>query len=98
LRFATVTVIGPGWLLSSNEILPMPGTLGRTPRPLWTPWSSSSDVATIPFSLSKFLCKKKPTGRRLRSGGTAHQPELLGELTLARRCCAAEAARVVRVA
>ena len=29
LRFATVTVIGSGWLLSSNKILPMPGTLGR---------------------------------------------------------------------
>src|SRR5260370_39183350 len=31
LRFATVAVIGSGWLLSSNEILPMLGTLGRTP-------------------------------------------------------------------
>jgi hypothetical protein len=29
LRFATVTVIGSGWLLSSNKILPMPGTLGQ---------------------------------------------------------------------
>jgi len=29
LRFATVAVIGSGWLLSSNEILPMPGTLGQ---------------------------------------------------------------------
>src|ERR1017187_5148682 len=33
LRFATVAVIGSGWLLSSNEILPMLGTLGRTPGP-----------------------------------------------------------------
>jgi len=32
LRFTTVAVIGPGWLLSSNKILPMLGTLGRTPR------------------------------------------------------------------
>jgi hypothetical protein len=31
LRFATVTVIGSGWLLSSNKTLPMPGTLGRIP-------------------------------------------------------------------
>src|ERR1039458_2422882 len=31
LRFATVAVIGSGWLLSSNEILPMLGTLGQTP-------------------------------------------------------------------
>ena len=29
LRFAKATVIGSGWLLSSNEILPMPGTLGQ---------------------------------------------------------------------
>jgi hypothetical protein len=29
LRFTTVTVIGSGWLLSSNKILPMPGTLGQ---------------------------------------------------------------------
>ena len=29
LRFATVAVIGSGWLLSSNEILPMLGTLGQ---------------------------------------------------------------------
>ena len=29
LRFATVTVIGSGWLLSSNKTLPMPGTLGQ---------------------------------------------------------------------
>jgi len=27
LRFATVTLIGSGWLLSSNKILPMLGTL-----------------------------------------------------------------------
>jgi hypothetical protein len=26
LRFATVAIIGSGWLLSSNEILPMLGT------------------------------------------------------------------------
>ena len=32
MRFATVAVIGSGWLLSSNKILPMLGTLGRTPR------------------------------------------------------------------
>src|SRR6266851_8489647 len=30
LRFATVTIIGSGWLLSSNKILPMLGTLGQT--------------------------------------------------------------------
>src|SRR5579884_2697491 len=29
LRFATVTLIGSGWLLSSNKILPMLGTLGQ---------------------------------------------------------------------
>jgi hypothetical protein len=29
LRFATVAVIGPGWLRSSNEILPMLGTLAH---------------------------------------------------------------------
>jgi hypothetical protein len=29
LRFATVTIIGSGWLLSSNKILPMSGTLGQ---------------------------------------------------------------------
>jgi hypothetical protein len=29
LRFATVAVIGSGWLLSSNKILPMLGTLGQ---------------------------------------------------------------------
>jgi hypothetical protein len=29
LRFTTVAVIGSGWLLSSNEILPMLGTLGQ---------------------------------------------------------------------
>jgi hypothetical protein len=29
LRFATVAVIGPGWLLSSNKILPMLGTLAH---------------------------------------------------------------------
>jgi hypothetical protein len=29
LRFATVAVIGSDWLLSSNKILPMPGTLGQ---------------------------------------------------------------------
>jgi hypothetical protein len=33
LRFATVAVIGSGWLLSSNETLPMPGTLGQVSRP-----------------------------------------------------------------
>jgi len=33
LRFATVAVIGSGWLLSSNKILPMLGTLGRAPWP-----------------------------------------------------------------
>jgi len=33
LRFATVTVIGSGWLLSSNKILPMSGTLGQGFRP-----------------------------------------------------------------
>jgi hypothetical protein len=27
LRFATVAVTGSGWLLSSNEILPLLGTL-----------------------------------------------------------------------
>jgi len=31
LRFATVAVTGPDWLLSSNKILPMLGTLGRVP-------------------------------------------------------------------
>src|SRR6266567_1965643 len=30
LRFATVTIISSGWLLSSNKILPMLGTLGQT--------------------------------------------------------------------
>jgi hypothetical protein len=34
LRFATVTVIGSGWLLSSNKILPMPGTLGKAVWPV----------------------------------------------------------------
>jgi hypothetical protein len=29
LRFATVAVIGSDWLLSSNKILPMLGTLGQ---------------------------------------------------------------------
>jgi hypothetical protein len=29
LRFATVAVIGSGWLLSSNKIPPMLGTLGQ---------------------------------------------------------------------
>jgi hypothetical protein len=29
LRFATVAVIGFGWLLSSNKILPMLGTLAQ---------------------------------------------------------------------
>jgi hypothetical protein len=29
LRFATVVVINSGWLLSSNKILPMLGTLGQ---------------------------------------------------------------------
>jgi hypothetical protein len=29
LRFTTVAVIGSGWLLSSNKILPMLGTLGQ---------------------------------------------------------------------
>jgi hypothetical protein len=29
LRFATVTVIGSGWLLSSNKIPPLSGTLGH---------------------------------------------------------------------
>jgi hypothetical protein len=29
LRFTTVTVIGSGWFLSSNKILPMLGTLGQ---------------------------------------------------------------------
>jgi hypothetical protein len=29
LRFATVAVIGPDWLLSSNKILPMLGTLAH---------------------------------------------------------------------
>jgi hypothetical protein len=29
LRFATVAVIGSGWLLSSNKILPMLGTLAH---------------------------------------------------------------------
>ena len=33
LRFATVTVIGSGWLLSSNKILPMLGTLGQALSP-----------------------------------------------------------------
>jgi hypothetical protein len=31
LRFTTVAVIGSGWLLSSNKILPMLGTLGPLP-------------------------------------------------------------------
>src|ERR1700686_3338984 len=31
LRFATVAVIGPDWLLSSNEIPPMLGTLRAGP-------------------------------------------------------------------
>src|SRR5439155_22293892 len=30
LRLATVTIIGSGWLLSSNKTLPMLGTLGQT--------------------------------------------------------------------
>ena len=34
LRFTTVAVIGPGWLLSSNKILPMLGTLGQASRPV----------------------------------------------------------------
>jgi hypothetical protein len=33
LRFATVTVIGSGWLLSSNKVLPMLGTLGQALSP-----------------------------------------------------------------
>ena len=33
LRFATVAVIGSGWLLSSNKILPMLGTLGQALSP-----------------------------------------------------------------
>src|SRR5260370_13042397 len=44
LRFATVAVIGSGWLLSSNEILPMLGTLGQAPG-LPGPLSSGSSRA-----------------------------------------------------
>src|SRR5664279_3406896 len=46
LRFATVAVIGSGWLLSSNEILPMLGTLGRTPGPRPTPPSAGAECAS----------------------------------------------------
>jgi hypothetical protein len=34
LRFAAVTVIGSGWLPSSNQTLPMPGTLAQA---IWSP-------------------------------------------------------------
>jgi hypothetical protein len=42
LRFTTVAVIGSGWLLSSNEILPMLGTLERISRSAMSPFLATS--------------------------------------------------------
>src|SRR5664279_5234234 len=53
LRFATVAVIGSGWLLSSNEILPMLGTLGRTP----------GSAADAPVGL-RGACRRRVQGYR----------------------------------
>src|SRR5579872_1892664 len=65
LRFATVAVIGSGWLLSSNKILPMLGTLGRTP------WSARD--APVPL----LVRGRSRRGRRLRTRGSAPHFSLL---------------------
>jgi hypothetical protein len=44
LRFTTVAVIGSGWLLSSNEILPMLGTLERISRSAMSPFLATLDA------------------------------------------------------
>src|SRR6266851_18917 len=62
LRFATVTIISSGWLLSSNKILPMLGTLGQT----IGFWSSAlpraetqkTTACSIPVSGEPTVCHK----------------------------------------
>jgi hypothetical protein len=71
LRFATVTVIGSGRLLSSDEILPMLGTLGQSfgfasELPL------GPELALPPINQREFPAKPKrpvPASKR-QTGGT----------------------------
>ena len=52
LRFTTVAVIGSGWLLSSNKILPMPGTLGR-------PILAAVPISSVPWSFYIFRPQRR---------------------------------------
>src|SRR6266849_134706 len=74
LRFATVTLIGSGWLLSSNKILPMLGTLGQTIGFCRLP-SVEAGASVVEHTWEgrpqkTMVC---PTVRRHRSGDLCHR-------------------------